>query len=73
MKKLILLNFVTNVCVYLTVYLLKTLTIWEFTNPFNWMMNIPNWSPENRLMLPFGIFIWQFFQIKILKDDFKVK
>jgi hypothetical protein len=46
--------FITNFLIYSFCYLAKTWVIWEFTNPFRWVLDIPVYSNEDRgLILAF--------------------
>ncbi len=43
---------VFNSIVYWSVYLIKSFVIWKFTNPFQWIVDIPTNTNDERL----GIF-----------------
>lgn len=53
MKKpnLILIGQTITAILCIIAYLIKTFIIWEFTNPFNWIINMPNYDNETRGMI----------------------
>ncbi len=63
MKKTLKLNFYLNVCEYTIVYLIKSFVIWEFKNPFEWIINLPTYAAQDRFMIFFIIVMWQGMQI----------
>lgn len=52
---------ILNNAIYWSVYLIKTFCIWEFTNPFQWIIDIPIEDFEYRLMLVCAIPLYQLF------------
>ena len=47
MKK-IFLQFKINSSIYIICYAVKTFIIWEFTNPFEWIINMGTYDPSTR-------------------------
>lgn len=66
MRKVLLTHWLTNLIIYTFVYLFKTFVIWEFTNPFQWIIDIPKYSLEDRGLLLTGIIMWQSFQFFVI-------
>jgi len=62
--------FITNLCVtiilYFIVYFIKSFIIWDFTNPFQWIIDIPTYEDGDRFLILFCIILWQTFQILII-------
>lgn len=50
MKKILLINLILVFLEYSAAYLIKSFIIWEITNPFEWIINIPNYSSNERGM-----------------------
>jgi len=73
MKEVIKLNLMFNITEYTIVYLFKTFIIWEFTNPFNWIINLPSYDGVIRFGILFCILIWQGMQIQFIKDYLNTK
>ncbi len=63
MKKLrihLQLQFEITAVLYLIIYAIGTFIIWEFTNPFEWIINIPKYENDFRAVI---IFVWAHYQI----------
>jgi len=45
-----------NVITYVIAYLIKTFVIWEFTNPLQWIIDIPEYTDIFRGFMLFCIF-----------------
>lgn len=60
MKKLFIILLkvqkIISIC-YTIYYLIKTFVIWKFTNPFDWIINIPNYTNDDRGTIIGGIII----------------
>lgn len=44
-----------NSIVYWSIYLIKTFIIWEFNNPFQWIIDLNIYSETNRFLIIFYI------------------
>lgn len=66
---LILIGQTITAILYIVVYLVKTFIIWEFTNPFSWIINMPNYDNETRGFIMFGIVFYYCFLYGILYDS----
>ncbi len=64
--KLFLTNFLVNICVYFIVYFIKSFVIWDLTNPFQWIIDIPKYDAEQRGLGLLGFAMWQLFQIAMI-------
>ena len=65
-KQTLVLNWKINLSLWFFLYVFKTVTIWKFTNPFQWIIDIPTYSNEDR-GLGFGIILmWQVLQFSII-------
>lgn len=51
-----------TVCIYFIAYIIKTFVLWEFTNPFWWIINLPNYTTETRGII---LFFWFMYYIII--------
>lgn len=69
--KLLILNMIFNITEYTFVYLVKSFCIWNFTNPFQWIIELPNYASEERFVILFFLVAWQVLQIILLKYYFK--
>lgn len=47
-------SWLFTICLYTIVYLFYTFIQFRFENPFQWFLNIPNLSPDDRGFLLFG-------------------
>lgn len=43
-------------CVYVIIYVCKSFIIWDITNPFSWIYNMPTYSNDDRLTILFFFF-----------------
>lgn len=66
MKKAIAYTLMLNLCIYIVVYLIRTFVIWEFTNPIQWIIDIPIYSNFDRGLGLFCISFCQIIQIGIV-------
>lgn len=55
MKKILLKQLLISSGLYAFVYFFRTFVIFEFRNPFQWIIDIPSYSPEARFLLLFLI------------------
>jgi len=44
----------TTAILYVLVYLIKSFVIWKFTNPIQWILDMPTYSDEQRLLILFS-------------------
>lgn len=58
-KRVLLTQFVINTTLYALVYFIKSFVIWKLTNPFNWIIEIPNYNGSERGAILFAVVIWQ--------------
>jgi hypothetical protein len=69
--KLFLINLSITIILYTIVYLIKSFVIWDLTNPFQWIIDIPKYDAEQRGLGLFAFVIWQGFQIGVISYPFK--
>lgn len=50
--------FLFNLLTYTVVYIVYTYVMWEFKNPFQWIIDIPTYDYERRGMLLFCAFLY---------------
>ena len=72
LKKILQIQKVT-LSIYLIVYLCISFCFWEFYNPFEWIINIPKYTSEERFMLLFCIGLYYFLIYQILETIEYVK
>lgn len=69
------LHLALTVCVWTIIYLFKTWVIWEFTNPFNWIIAIPTYDQGDRAGILIGVLMYQGIQMtvayNVMKKDVK--
>jgi len=70
MKKTLITNFKINISVYIVVYFIAAFVNWDIYNPFQWIINIPNYNPIDRGLGLFMFSLWQTIQLLILYDYF---
>ena len=63
--------WLVNICIYLVVYTIWTFVMWEFRNPFQWIIDIPTYNYEHRGMGLFAFALYYFFLTLILSDKEK--
>ena len=71
--KTIKIQFSITTFFYTAVYLFKTFVIWEFTNPFQWIIDIPTYTDFNRFMILFYVLFYYTSSIIIIKSNVKSK
>jgi hypothetical protein len=49
--KTLKLNFTITASIYFVVYVAKTFCIWQFTNPFQWIINMPEYTASDRFCI----------------------
>jgi len=52
--------FITNIITYLGIYLIKTFVMWELTNPFQWIIDLPTYDSAHRAAI---LFTYAFFAL----------
>lgn len=76
-KKTLFTNFTVTCVIYTIAYLVRTFIMWEFTNPFSWIINLPEYSSCTRVMILIAfIFLYPiqlFLVYDILKNKSKIK
>lgn len=60
--------FIINQCIYWSVYLIKTFIIWEWKNPFQWIIDVPTYDEMTRFMLIFYILFFIGVEICVAKN-----
>lgn len=65
-KKLFLINSITNVCLYTLAYLIKIFYLWQIINPFQWVIDLPKYTPDDRLLGLWIFICWQGLQVCII-------
>jgi len=75
MRSAIYLHFVITVILYTIVYMITCFVIWEWRNPFEWIIDIPDYKDEARFSI---LFMWVLYHgivgrlvYEILKKDKK--
>lgn len=53
---------------YLFVYICITFGMWEFKNPFQWVIDLPTWRVDMRVGVLLGLIGWFAFIRVIAKD-----
>lgn len=57
-----------NVLVYTLFYLVKAFVIWRFTNPFQWIIDMPTYTGEMRFGILAGIGLYYIFLVFFTSD-----
>jgi len=68
-KKRILIIWGITFSIYTFSYLYRTFVIWKFTNPFQWIVDLPNSTTDCRIGILFGIIFW-YCLITVMVYDF---
>jgi hypothetical protein len=63
MKKTLLYNFLLTSALYTIYYLGRSFVIWDFENPFQWIIDIPIYNYEGRTLILFCYLFYQGIQI----------
>jgi hypothetical protein len=66
--RLLLTNLTFTLLLYTVVYLIKSFVIWEFTNPIQWIIDIPKCSNEDRFLGLCMFAFWQYLQIFVISN-----
>jgi hypothetical protein len=78
MKKVLLYNFLLTLALYAIYYVCRTFVIWKFENPFQWIIDIPTYDYEGRLLILTcylmyqGIQMFTIYQNLYRKDEPKI-
>lgn len=72
-KKILFTNFTVTCVIYTIAYLVKTFIMWEFTNPFGWIINLPEYSSDTRVMILIAFLFLYPVQLFIVYDILKNK
>ncbi len=48
------------------VYLVKSFIVWNFTNPFRWIIDIPEYTCSTRALILFYVLFYQVFQFALI-------
>lgn len=60
-KKVLKIMSLNTLVLYVLCYLIKTFVIWELTNPFQWILDLPVRDETYRVMTLLSIFAWTVF------------
>lgn len=66
-------SILINTLVWTLCYLIKTFIIWSITNPFQWLIDIPTYSREERMLGLIVYLFYQFICISIISDKIDKK
>jgi hypothetical protein len=58
--KYILKHISISVIVYAIIYLVRAFVIWDLTNPFQWIIDIPIYSEDTRLNIVGALIIYNY-------------
>lgn len=58
-KKILTVQLATF-CIYILLYLIKTFVIWKITNPFLWIINLPDYDSNTRGLILTGFVCYYF-------------
>lgn len=64
-KSFMLVHWIATTSIYLLYYTIKTFIIWKFTNPFQWFIDIPSYTPDYRGNIIGFLFIYEIFILSI--------
>lgn len=62
-SKTLVTNLLCSSIVWTLIYLVRAFIIWDLQNPFNWIINIPKYTPETRFIILFYVIAYQIAQI----------
>lgn len=71
-KEFFLAQKVNFVC-YLSIYLIKSYLIWDFTNPFQWMINLAYLGMDYRIMVAISFVVYSIVVLYITGAIFEKK
>lgn len=71
--KALKIHVVINWILYILVYLIKTFCIWEFTNPFQWVVDLPTYDSGGRFIGLILVIFWQGAQFGVIFEAIKPK
>jgi hypothetical protein len=74
MRKFLKFSSAITLSIYVASYLIKTFVLWRFTNPLQWIIDIPNYSQDDRAtILCFYIIYQALIALFTFTDTDKVK
>lgn len=73
MRKIILRQQLLTISLYIFVYLCRSFIVFEFKNPFQWIIDIPKYDEETRLFIIFFGTIYYVASFIIINDHYKSK
>ena len=59
-KKIFLYMIRNTAIIYTCVYLITCFVTWQIRNPFQWIINLPNYDGETRFMI---LFFWAMYSV----------
>ena len=66
-------TMIVTVAAYLFVYVCYSFTVFEFKNPFQWIINIPTYQTEERFGIMVGFLMYYGISFFAWHDHFKAK
>lgn len=60
-KKIIITGQLITLALYIIIYLIGTFCLWEFKNPFKWIIDMPTYSGDSRFGILVGFFMYYAF------------
>ena len=54
---------VITIALYIVIYIITSFVMWDIKNPFQWIIDIPKYKPEDRGMLLWSYFLYHLFLV----------
>lgn len=65
MKKILITSMTLTAILYTCTFISISFVTWEISNPFQWIILIPTYSPETRFFILFAIACYYIFNLNI--------
>lgn len=66
LKEALIRHFIFTISLYTFIYLFKVFVDFHFSNPFQWIIDIPTYKSEDRGFILFGFLTYQITSITII-------
>jgi hypothetical protein len=66
LREALIRHFIFTISLYTFIYLFKVFTDFYFSNPFQWIIDIPTYKNEDRGFILFGFLTYQITSITII-------
>lgn len=58
-------SILSSIIIYMLIYMIAVFIRWEFYNPIEWIIDMPNYMPSDRITILFSLICYQIMNLAI--------